>query len=230
MLTSIANLALNFRALLLLLFLAPLASGGFPVAAQTAAAGADVASSDGRPYESWTLFLICSPSGLSDEKSLQVKRLYSQFLAFGKAIGDRNLAIWPTVSRKLPKRAEAQQAYDASAADRYCRRYQLSSSAAPHIVATRVHPSEIGTPSDTSIVSLNGLDAAATNDVLDELTDQVRRARFVQTALDSASRWARLNAALRNFSGTVCRVVPKVTAKISIKSIEVGGDINCTAT
>jgi hypothetical protein len=45
-------------------------------------------------YESWSLFLICNPAWIVQNRDEGIGALFDQYRAFGDAIGPRNLAIW----------------------------------------------------------------------------------------------------------------------------------------
>jgi len=47
-----------------------------------------------RDYKTWSLFLICNPRWMADDKTQDLTQLHKAFQAFGNTIGHDNLAVW----------------------------------------------------------------------------------------------------------------------------------------
>lgn len=141
-----------------------------------------------RGYESWSLFLICNPAWLVRNGNQGIQTLFDQYKAFGDAIGPRNLAIW---FWKEPAVVPSAELTDVSRSSEFCGRYKLLPSKSPHVLVTTKHPDadQVG---DYFVVSLNGLHAHDSAEVLSKLTDQLLVTGLNQSGLDASTRWQRL--------------------------------------
>src|SRR6267378_661897 len=55
-------------------------------------------------YKTWSLFLICNPRWMADDKTKDLGQLYKAFRAFGDTIGRDNLAVWFWKHKYFPGR------------------------------------------------------------------------------------------------------------------------------
>jgi hypothetical protein len=145
-----------------------------------------------RDYESWSLFLICNPAWIVQNRDEGIVALFEQYRAFGDAIGPRNLAIW---FWKEPAPEPSAELTDVSRSSEYCERFKLLPSNSPYVLVTTQYPDaqEVG---DYFFVRLNGLDSADSADLLAKLTDQLLVTGLDQAGLDASTRWQRSLAAV----------------------------------
>jgi hypothetical protein len=99
---------------------------------------------------SWALFLICNPAWYLPKNHEKVLDLYQQFVAFGRAIGSQNVAIW--FWKDLPRgtiepfwykdgpSTWVTFAVDETRNSRYCQQYELLPSQSPHVLVTTHYP------------------------------------------------------------------------------------------
>jgi hypothetical protein len=83
---------------------------------------------------------------------------------------------------------------DVSRSSEYCERYKLLPSQSPHVLVTTRHP-DAEVVGDYFYVSLSGLSANDSADVLAKLTDQLLVTGLDQPQLDASTRWSRTLAA-----------------------------------
>lgn len=197
----------------------------FPIGSQagfSAAVTADSPIPSG--YESYSVFLICTPVWLLQNRKEDVLQLYDVFTAFGRALGSRNAAVW-FCNTHAPNATSSN--LDTNRSSRYCEAYHLLPSNSPYILVTRSVPAfffPLTIPSHYYIVSLNGLDAAAITRVVATLTDQILVTGLNQSALDSATWWQRLYVATRIVIFTTKCYFNKVS--VSIKTSAINAEIS----
>jgi hypothetical protein len=144
-----------------------------------------------RGYESWSLFLVCNPAWIVQNRDEGIATLFDQYRAFGDAIGPKNLTIW---FWKEPAPEPTAELTDISRSSEYCERFKLLPSKSPYVLVTTQHPDaqEVG---DYFFVSLNGLAPEDSADLLAKLTDQLLVTGLDQPGLDASTRWQRSLAA-----------------------------------
>jgi hypothetical protein len=134
----------------------------------------------GESFKSWSLFLICNPSWLTDSSSKNIEDLHRAYLGFGRAIGAHHVAIW-FWKRKFFGDNELVQNMDADRNVAFCESYGLSPSQSPYIILTTTYPDEqnpaLGTSSDFWTLPIGSLDNQGTINVLTSLTDQIFQTR-----------------------------------------------------
>lgn len=128
---------------------------------------------DGGPippgFETYTLFLIPDEGWISGEKDAELEKLYGDFLQFGHAIGESNLAIW---FRKNGTEV------DVSRSRKYCDRFGLLYHG-PFIVISSKHPdSEMGSE-DYYALNLNGIASKRITEILERLGSSIASGTFM---------------------------------------------------
>lgn len=140
-------------------------------------------------FSSWSLFLVCNPAWIIRSGDTGVRELYGEFSAFGRSIGDNNVAVW---FWKNPKLAETANNTDIERSITYCKKYKLLPSEGPHVLVTTGHPDDPN-PGDRVVVRLNGLAANESVQVLAKLADQLVVTKLSQTDLDAQQNgWPRV--------------------------------------
>lgn len=139
-------------------------------------------------YDSWSIFLICNPAWLDRNGDEGIARLFAQYQHFGEAIGPDNLAIW---FWKEPALEPSADLTDVSRSSVYCERYELLPSRAPYVLVTTAHP-DAEAPGDRFVISLGGLGADETAEMLARLTDQLLVTGLDQSGLNASRDWQRL--------------------------------------
>ena len=94
----------------------------------------------GRPYRSWSLFLVCNPAWLLPESEPSLKTLLTQFRAFGDAIGPDHLAVWFAGPGQGAAGKTAWADVVRSAA--FCQSLKLAPGGSPYVVVTSDYPGE----------------------------------------------------------------------------------------
>lgn len=170
-------------------------------------------SSTGVKYESWTIFVICNSRWSGNRNS--INSLYRQFLRFGEAIGDSDVAIWP-----IGKNGE----YSFSAGARFCRQLRLNPARGPHLITTTRWPGLTARPSSYLRVSFANAPPTVTEDLLEELTSQVILQDFEASKLNSVDDWSRMKSAAGQFYRYACPIISRVSVAINTPAIKVSYD------
>jgi hypothetical protein len=157
----------------------------------------------GEDYQTWTLFLVCTPTWFVKNARKRLVDLYDQFEAFGHAIGPNNLAVWFIVSRDDTRETVIARRYDASRASLYCTAYGLSPRTAPHVVVTSDYPDLVRPLNSYVSLSLGNADAKATGKLLLAITEQILGSNLSQREIDREARLRRLEQAMRECVGTL---------------------------
>jgi hypothetical protein len=158
-------------------------------------------------YDSWSLFLVCNPAWIAANGDEGIQGLFETYRLFGDAIGPENLAIWFWKEAALVPTAELT---DLSRSSEYCGRYELLPSKSPFVLVTTDYPdaAEVG---EYFVVSLNGLTAEESAEVLATLTDQLLVTGLDQEELDAATRWQNIFGAAVSFVSSVGSYFNKVS-------------------
>jgi hypothetical protein len=124
-------------------------------------------------YESWALFLVCTPGWVGPAKSKDLADLYRQYRAFGDAIGSENLAVWFWKERTSLGDTKLSEKVDVARSANYCRALGLKPSEGPYVVVTTKYPSLEAFPAERAVYSLGQLPPADLVKLFDKLTDQL---------------------------------------------------------
>jgi hypothetical protein len=140
-------------------------------------------------YASWSLFLVCNPAWFLEENQANLRNLYVQFNAFGRAIGPAHLAVW--FWKQAPRNTQALgNILDENRHNKYCTKFGLLPSKSPHVLVTTTHPdSAIAVDRNKVILELNGTNATDIQILLLKLADQLVVQGLQQADLDSEAYW-----------------------------------------
>jgi hypothetical protein len=156
-------------------------------------------------YKSWSLFLICNPEWLSEEKGKDLYGLYRQFQNFGKTIGKDHLAVWFWKSKKSAMDPSLADNVDVERSIRYCKALNLKPSESPDIVVMTRYPDEADVPKDFAAFQLAKMGPQDISGLLAKLSDQLLLQNRVVVP-DSPSEpqgqlWIRLLSATQQIIG-----------------------------
>ena len=182
-------------------------------------------------YQSWSLFLICTPDWVRPEKSADLANLFGRFEAFGAAIGRDNAAVWFWKERKPLRDERLAENVDVGRSADYCKTLRLRPSEGPFLVVTTAYPELDAFPKERAVFTLGALDPAALARLLNQLTDQlliegkVAEVREASTpaAAEAASEgdevssglWVQLlESARRTMIGAGCALKVQITTGI----------------
>jgi len=180
-----------------------------------------------RNYESWSLFLICNPAWVLQNGDRGIEELFRAYKVFGEVIGPNNLAIW---FWKTPAWRPTVENSDLGRMGEYCKKFELTASETPQVVATTMYPDLEEEPGDRVVANLNG-SAENSAQALTDLTDQLLSIGLNQSGLDDNERWRRISAAALSALSSVACYFNKVSISIKTKLLDVElahtGEGNC---
>lgn len=172
-------------------------------------------------FQSWALFLVTNPNWLLAGNEAELTRLYEQFQAFGRAIGDDNAAVW--FFKRLPSEGGSiAQDTDVERCARYVKLYGLKASRSPFILVVATKP-EAGMkstyPTDEKkldsyyVLEMNGLGASRQSQVIAELTDQFLAQKMSDQAFASMDQWNIIHRTV----AAVAKPIADILQQISVK-------------
>ena len=165
-------------------------------------------------YQSWSLFIICNQQWLLAENAAKLSSLYTQFNAFGDAIGDKHLAVWFSKSRPV-----AGQPIDVDAAQNasFCTKMKLLPSRSPYVVVTTTYPDLAAeTLKHDVLIELNDLPPADIGSLLTRLGDQLLVQGLRQTDFNSEQYWGVWRRGVEGIGGFLGSLIK--TVKITINT------------
>jgi len=184
-------------------------------------------SSSGRPYKSWSLFLICSPTWALPESQDRIRDLYDQFQAFGMAIGPDHAAVWFRASPGDSKKALV----DVTRGAAFCSSLGLPPSQSPYLLVTTEYPGRglIDRYPETfpttlptlALVSLNGKDAGQITRLIEQLSDQLVTNRVAVIDPGQDTWWRALERSYEGIRSGVVSGFEGVTLKIKTPFLDV---------
>jgi hypothetical protein len=123
-------------------------------------------------YKTFTLFLIPDEKWVTGEKDAELKKLFQDFLKFGRVIGDKNLAVW---FRSRKKNALV----DISHNQKYCDKFGLPY-LGPYIIISKKNPDKENELAlgDYYRLNLNGITSSRITEILDYLGKSIRSGTF----------------------------------------------------
>jgi hypothetical protein len=169
-------------------------------------------------YVTQSIFLICNPEWILKEKEEDLNSLHAYFIAFGRAIGEHNAAVWfwrnqPDLEDGLADDVDVER----SAA--LCAELQLKPSESPHLVVTSKWDK------DHLTLALGGLDADSIKTVLTRLSNSLVAGGIDAADVQSEVYWQTWRTAtadlLRNL-GRIARPL-KVTINTLFFVVEFDG-------
>jgi hypothetical protein len=190
-----------------------------------------------QPFRTWSLFLMCNPEWLLDQKAEALGKVFDAYLAFGRTSGRDHAAVW-FVNQKMgvgdPGRVAADpKNIDVERSVTYCQRFGLVPSEGPHVVVTTTYPDRWvasttapeGTGDPIVVVALGGSSPDDIVELLKRLNDQIATERLSAKEIASEQYWRSWVRALEN----VCHRVfdkAKFTVTAKVFSIERTGLCN----
>ena len=178
-------------------------------------------------YKSWSLFLLCNPAWLLEDRRSDVIDLYRRYKAFGESIGPDHAAIWFWRTKDSAALFGGSKAIvelvDVSRSSTYCEKYGLLPSEGPHVLVTTGHPDD--DPRDRSVLKLNDLDPDSIAVLLGKVADQVLVKGLNQEDLDSERAWRTWKEAVESVLAAGVSWIDKVVLTIDTKffKLEVSG-------
>jgi hypothetical protein len=139
-------------------------------------------------YQSWAVFLMCTPDWLMPERSADLVNLYRRFEAFGDSIGEHNAAVWFWKETMPLGSARLAQNVDTARSAEYCRALELRPSEGPFLVVTLEYPDLTDFPKDRAVFSLGRLPPRQLAQLLNRLTDELLIDGTVAELRDPPSR------------------------------------------
>jgi hypothetical protein len=132
----------------------------------------------------WSLFVVCNPSWILQNGDAGIQDLFRAFIAFGRAIGPDNLAVW-FVNTKYPLfEGPTLESTDIERMSKYCSKFGLIPSTTPQVITVINYPddNDVG---GQFVTNLNG-DALDSARALTELTDELLETGLDQSTLDES--------------------------------------------
>jgi hypothetical protein len=127
-------------------------------------------------YSTWSLFLICNPRWMADDRAQDLTKLYKAFQAFGETIGRNNLAVWFWRHRHQASVTTLDDV-DLERSSAFCSAYNLAPSRGPYIVVTSTYPDysqPLGKlPPNSALFELGAMKPSEISDLLAHLADQL---------------------------------------------------------
>jgi len=169
-------------------------------------------------FKSWSLFVICSVDWLLPQNDAQIGRLYDQFEAYGNAIGPDHAAVWFWTERTHKKTS-----IDTARNSQLCASLQLLPSKSPYLILTTRYPGEALSkeyprtfPTNTDlgdhlVLSLNGISAADTTQMLSSLADKLVAGKLSDVTVGSAEYWSAWQAAYNAVRDEIGGLLGRVT-------------------
>jgi hypothetical protein len=150
-----------------------------------------------RGYDTWSLFLICSPSWANPAAYQRLEDMWRAFSGFGRAIGDRHLAVW--FWRRAPRWGgeELVEDVDVERATRYCDLYDLMPSRSPHVLVTTSYPTLEARVEEYGTVELAGAGPAEIEQFLISLADALYADDIASLDPRTETFWFRLFQSIR---------------------------------
>ena len=127
-------------------------------------------------YKTWSLFLICNPRWMADDKAQDLTQLNKAFQAFGNTIGHDNLAVW-FWKHQYQAATTTLDDVDLERSSKFCAAYNLAPSKGPYIVVTSTYPDDshgLGKlPPNSAWFQLGSMKPAEISDLLAALADKL---------------------------------------------------------
>jgi hypothetical protein len=162
-------------------------------------------------YKTWSLFLVCNPRWIAENRDLGIAELYRAYKAFGEAIGPENVAIWFT--KKLGKDPTVANT-DIQRMATFCANFGLTASLTPQVIVTTVDPSS-SNDIKKWVVNLNS-NIKNSYLALSDLADQLLSKKLDQPTLDEREFWRRVETVSISFFNSAYCYLNKVSASINV--------------
>lgn len=183
-------------------------------------------------FETWSVFLICSPTWLRPDHKQELYSLWLDFWAFGNFIGDKHLAIWFGKSAQ-PDPNNLADSLDLERNAQFCTKFGLKSSETPHVLVTDSYqvlvnavkevdrPAELKGVARVDVVKFNGLPPSQVGGALDLLMDKVLEKGEKETAPDSRSSWQIFKAIVETTSDVILKLSDEISVTFDMKFMKV---------
>jgi hypothetical protein len=173
-------------------------------------------------FKSWSLFLVCNPAWLLKENNQKISELYEKFGAFGRAIGEENVAVWFWKKSPTDKNRIA-DFIDEDRNSNYCKKFNLIPSESPHILVTTIYPDldKEYKPNNYLSVKLHKMEPKNMTIIIEKLTDQILLRRINRADIDSESYWNSWKKSFDSIKRTLNNVGKKITVTIDAKFLNV---------
>jgi hypothetical protein len=183
-------------------------------------------------FETWSVFLICSPTWLRPDHKQELLSLYEDFWAFGNFIGDKHLAIWFVKSAQTSPHGLA-NSLDLERNAQFCTKFGLKPSETPHVLVTDSYqvlvnaveeidrPAELEDVARVDVVKFNGLPPSQVAGALDLLVNKVLEKRSNETAPDSRSSWQIFKAIVETTSDVILKLSDEISVTFDMKIFKV---------
>lgn len=168
----------------------------------------------GKPFTSWSLFLVCDPAWLLPGQEAALRDLQVRYKAFGDTTGPRHAAVW---FESVVAGRQVTGSIDVNRNVEYCGKFQLVPSEGPHVVVTTVHPDQWKLGDSKIVLAFAGRSAQDIQDQLSKLNDQVAAQRLSQKELDSVAWWNSWAEIIE----TTCQWLSKVKWSVDAKLVKV---------
>jgi hypothetical protein len=166
----------------------------------------------GKPFTSWSLFLVCDPAWLLPGQEATLRDLQVRYRAFGDTTGPSHAAVWfesVVAGRQVTGSADVGRNVE------YCRKFQLVPSEGPHVVVTTIHPDQ-WKPGDSKILlAFAGRSAQDIQGQLSRLNDQIAAQQLSQKELDSVAWWSAWTEIIETTCTWLSKVKWSVDAKVA---------------
>lgn len=181
-------------------------------------------ASPGKPiekagYRSWTLFVICDQNWALAQKPTALKNLYEQFIAFGTAIGPRNLAVW--LSRDLTHDPSKAMEVNYKRSAMLCNSLKLPPSGGPYVLFTTTYPGQLlqnqypktfpESLQNYFALSLANENAPVIILFLTHLSDQLVAGDLAQRTFNSERYWYAMESSYLSFRRPILRFFHNMT-------------------
>ena len=127
-------------------------------------------------YKTWSLFLVCNPRWMADDRAEDLTKLYKAFEAFGQTIGRNHLAVWFWTHPYQGGKTTIDDV-DLERSSDFCRAYGLVPSKGPYVVVTSTYPDlSLGQgkpPANSAWFALGAMKPSEISDLLAQLADQL---------------------------------------------------------
>jgi hypothetical protein len=171
-------------------------------------------------YKTWAVFLISNPEWLVAKREADLKSLYEQFQAFGRAIGRENLAIW-FVKGSLSEGGSLRDDTDVERCIEYVSLYGLHPSHGPHVLVTSSCPRDNIKVSTYYVMDLNRLSPRRISRLFAELSDVLVAQKFDEGEFASIEQRNLWNRAITLLSAPVKEICKYITLTITTGDLSV---------
>lgn len=187
-------------------------------------------------YETWSIFLVCSPTWFVEGQEDALPTLYEDFRTFGRFIGDDHLAVWfGTTSRILPE--ELAETFDHERNSEFCSKFGLDPDETPHVLVTDNYDVLVDTVEEidadesigdgavrVDIIKFRGLPPREAPEVFNLLTRRVLEGVRVESEPAAGGFLAALRSLIDATANAVLGLSDAVSVSVDLKFVKVTVD------